>query len=106
MRRSVLLLAAVAVVLVLASGVALARTINCDGGRCQGIRPSSFTLPYLYAAPQDAGFEVGYSTVAIGRFRPFKTGAMQHAGFGLPRTHLPRTRVNRSSSLSVLPEVG
>jgi hypothetical protein len=35
-RRSVLLLAAVAVVLVLASGVALARTINCDGGRCLG----------------------------------------------------------------------
>jgi len=35
-RRSVLLLAVVAVVLVLASGVALARTINCDGGRCLG----------------------------------------------------------------------
>jgi Ca2+-binding RTX toxin-like protein len=35
-RRSVLLLAGVSLVLVLASGVALARTINCDGGRCVG----------------------------------------------------------------------
>ena len=36
MRRSVLLLAGVSLVLVLASGVALARTMNCDGGRCVG----------------------------------------------------------------------
>jgi Ca2+-binding RTX toxin-like protein len=35
-RRSVLLLAAVAVALTLASGVALARTIDCDGGKCRG----------------------------------------------------------------------
>ena len=36
MRRSVLLVAAVAVALTLASGVALARTIDCDGGKCRG----------------------------------------------------------------------
>jgi Ca2+-binding RTX toxin-like protein len=35
-RRSVLLLAAVALALTLASGVALARTIDCDGGKCLG----------------------------------------------------------------------
>src|SRR5919109_2640598 len=35
-KKSVVLLVAVAVVLILASGVALARTINCDGGRCFG----------------------------------------------------------------------
>ena len=35
-RRSVLLVAAVAVALTLASGVALARTIDCDGGKCRG----------------------------------------------------------------------
>ena len=36
MRRSALLLAAMAVALLLVSGVALARTVNCDGGRCRG----------------------------------------------------------------------
>jgi Ca2+-binding RTX toxin-like protein len=35
-KRAGLLLAAVAVVLILASGVALARTVYCDGGRCDG----------------------------------------------------------------------
>jgi hypothetical protein len=35
-KRAVLLLAAMAVALLLVSGVAVARTINCDGGRCTG----------------------------------------------------------------------
>jgi Ca2+-binding RTX toxin-like protein len=36
MRRSVLLLASVAVAMLLASGVALAASVQCDGGRCKG----------------------------------------------------------------------
>jgi hypothetical protein len=35
-KRSVLLLLAVMVALLLASGVAIARTFNCDGGLCRG----------------------------------------------------------------------
>jgi Ca2+-binding RTX toxin-like protein len=35
-KRTVLLFVAITVVLVLASGVALARTVFCDGGRCFG----------------------------------------------------------------------
>ena len=40
MKRSVLLLLAVTVALLLASGVAIARTFNCDGGLCRGTNSS------------------------------------------------------------------
>ena len=36
MKRSVLLLVAVAVTLLMVSGVAIARTVYCDGGYCRG----------------------------------------------------------------------
>jgi serralysin len=39
-KRSVLLLLAVVVGLLLVSGVAIARTINCDGGQCRGTNSS------------------------------------------------------------------
>jgi len=39
-KRSVLLLLAVTVALLLASGVAIARTFNCDGGLCRGTNSS------------------------------------------------------------------
>src|SRR5687767_15158785 len=39
-----------------------------------------------YAGPEDVGFRVWYRTAAIGCLWPYRTGVMQDAGYGLPRT--------------------
>jgi len=58
-------------------------------------RAASFTSQHLYAPPQDVGFRVWYRTGAIGCFWPYRTGAMQDSGYGLPRIHLLGTWMNK-----------
>ena len=63
-----------------------------DPSRTASSTPSSINgwieLAQLYAAPQHVGFRVRYRTGAIERFWPYRTGAMQDLGYGLPRTPL------------------
>jgi hypothetical protein len=54
-----------------------------------------FMQAHLHAAPQDVGFRVRYWTGSIGRFWPFRTGAMQDCGYELPRIVLLGISVNK-----------